>query len=66
MTPYGHHPAFGATVTASLLCFTAFVGLFRRDPGDPNVAATTFAAIGVVIAVAGRLAARRTNRHGTS
>ena len=36
MTPYGHHPAFGATVTASLLCFTAFVGLFRRDPGDPN------------------------------
>ena len=66
MTRYGHHLAFGATVVAALLFFTAFVALFRRDLGDPHVAAATFAGVGVAIAAAGRLAARLSDRHGES
>jgi hypothetical protein len=66
MTRYGNHLAFGATVVASLLFFTAFVALFRRDLGDPYVAAAIFAGVGLVIAAAGYLAARAANRGGAS
>jgi len=60
------HLRWGTTVVASLLFFTAFVALFRRDLGDPYVAAATFAGVGLAIAAAGRLAARLANRREKS
>lgn len=50
--------AFGTTVVASLLLFTAFVALFRRDLGDPAVAAGTFAAAAGAVWLSGRLVRR--------
>lgn len=56
MARYAHHIAFGTTVVAAILVFTAFVALFRRDLGDPYYAAATFAGVGIVIWLSGRAA----------
>jgi uncharacterized MnhB-related membrane protein len=53
---------FGATVVAALLWFAAFVALFRHDLGDPLVAAGTFAAVGVLVFLAGYVIASRSTR----
>ena len=50
--------AFGTTVVASLLLFTAFVALFRRDLGDPVAAAGAFAAAAGAVWLLGRLVRR--------
>jgi hypothetical protein len=51
----GESVAFGTTVVAAILFFTAFVALFRRDLGDPVVAAATFAGVGAAVWLIGRL-----------
>jgi hypothetical protein len=53
---FAHHIAFGTTVVAAILVFTAFVAFFRHDLGDPYVAAATFAGIGLVVWLSGRVA----------
>jgi hypothetical protein len=57
------HLAYGATVVATLLWFAAFVALFRRDLGDPVLAAVTFGLAGAVVWAIGRLVVRRGRRH---
>lgn len=52
------HLAFGATVVAALLWFTAFVALFRPDLGEPYVAASVFAVAGAVVWLVGGIARR--------
>ena len=49
---------YGTIVVAALLFFAAFVALFRRDLGDPLVAAAVFAGAGVAVRLAGRLVRR--------
>ncbi|MEQ9690775.1 MAG: hypothetical protein RLO48_13675 [Bauldia litoralis] len=63
MTSAGQHLAFGTTLVAAILFFAAFVALFRRDLGDPYVAAAVFAGVGLAIWIAGRFAARVADRH---
>jgi uncharacterized MnhB-related membrane protein len=53
---------WGATVVAALLWFAALVALFRRDLGNPLVAAAVFALAGAVAWLAGRGALRRARR----
>lgn len=48
----------GTTVVAALLLFAAFVALFRRDLGDPLVAAAVFAGAGLAVRLAGWLVRR--------
>lgn len=48
------HLSSGATFVAAILLFTAFVALFRRDLGDPLVAAGVFAGAGLAVWLIGR------------
>ncbi|MEP0323930.1 hypothetical protein [Bauldia litoralis] len=63
MTPTGHHLAFGTTLVAAILFFAAFVALFRRDLGDPYIAASVFAGVGLAIGIVGQFSARAADRH---
>ncbi|WP_421724878.1 hypothetical protein [Bauldia sp.] len=52
------HLAWGSVVVASILWFAAFVAWFRRDLGDPLVSTATFAGVGAIVFLAGRLVGR--------
>lgn len=56
MARYAGHLRWGTTVVAAVLLFAAVVALFRRDLGDPVVAAAVFAGVGIVVWLAGRAA----------
>ncbi len=66
MTRTGGHLAYGTTLVAAILFFTAFVALFRRDLGDPYAAAAMFAGVGIAVWTGGRIAARLVDRHAGS
>jgi len=53
----------GATVVAALLWFTAAVAFFRRDLGDPRIAAGVFALAGAAVWLAGQGALRLARRN---